>query len=109
MDEVVDGPQGSGAGVIRPEFRGVDLRFGDITADLHRVRIACGEVTVADHDRSWANHVAIADAQYVRAAKELRRDYRNQQLQDRARNAARTRFDTATGWAPSPKYTPPVA
>ncbi|WP_419773318.1 Mu transposase domain-containing protein, partial [Gordonia alkanivorans] len=26
-------------------------RFVDITADLHRVRIACGEVTVADHDR----------------------------------------------------------
>ena len=66
-------------------------RFVDITADLHRVRIACGEVTVADHDRSWANHVTIADAQHVRAAKELRRDYRNQQLQNRARNAARVR------------------
>ena len=52
-------------------------RFVDITADLHRVRIACGEVTVADHDRSWANHVTIADAQHVRAAKDLRRDYRN--------------------------------
>ncbi|AFR51614.1 IS21 family transposase [Gordonia sp. JH63] len=66
-------------------------RFVDITADLQQVRILCGEVTVADHARSWANHVTIADPQHVRAAKELRRDYRRQDLANRARNAARIR------------------
>lgn len=66
-------------------------RVVDITADLQQVRIQCGEITVADHHRSWANHVTIADAQHVRAAKELRRDYRHQQRENRARNAARVR------------------
>ena len=66
-------------------------RFVDITAGLSDVVIGCGEVTVADHTRSWANHVTIADPQHVRAAKELRRDYRLQELTIAAANAARVR------------------
>lgn len=66
-------------------------RFVDITADLTDVVIRCGDVTVADHQRSWANHVVVADPQHVRAAKELRRDYRLQDLTIKAANAARVR------------------
>lgn len=50
-----------------------------------------------DHARSWANHVTIADPQHVRAAKELRRDYRRQDLANRARNAARIRAHPPDG------------
>lgn len=66
-------------------------RMVDITADLTDVVIRCGDVTVADHQRSWANHVTIADPQHVRAATELRRNYRLQELNTKAANAARVR------------------
>lgn len=66
-------------------------RFVDITAGLSDVVMRCADVTVADHRRSWANHVVIADPHHVRAAKELRRDYRLHGLTTTAANAARVR------------------
>jgi hypothetical protein len=46
----------------------------EIVADLTRVRVRCDGRVVADHDRLWAKHQAVADPEHVAAAKTLRRD-----------------------------------
>jgi transposase len=45
----------------------------EIIADLDRVRAICEGKTVADHERIWAAHQTISDAEHVQAAKVLRR------------------------------------
>jgi transposase len=46
----------------------------DLTADLERVRVFCDGQVVADHQRVWAWHQTISDADHVQAAKRLRRE-----------------------------------
>jgi transposase len=46
----------------------------EIVADLARVRVVCDGRTVADHERVWARHQTISDAEHVAAAKLLRRE-----------------------------------
>jgi transposase len=45
----------------------------EVTADLDRVRVWCGGMLVADHERVWAKHQTIADPDHVAAAKLMRR------------------------------------
>ena len=45
-----------------------------VSADLHRVRVACDGRLVADHPRVWANHQTISDPEHVAAARALRRE-----------------------------------
>jgi transposase len=44
----------------------------EIITDLHRVRAVCDGRNVADHERVWAWHQTISDAEHVKAAKALR-------------------------------------
>jgi transposase len=44
----------------------------EITADLHRVRVACDGRLAADHERCWARHQTISDPAHLEAAKALR-------------------------------------
>ena len=44
----------------------------EIITDLHRVRALCDGRNVADHERVWAWHQTISDAEHVQAAKALR-------------------------------------
>jgi transposase len=46
----------------------------EVTADLARIRVACGGQLVADHDRAWARHQTITDPAHLAAARALRRD-----------------------------------
>jgi transposase len=46
----------------------------EVVADLERVRVFCDGRPVADHDRIWAKHQTISDAEHVAAARLLRRD-----------------------------------
>src|SRR5499427_7570668 len=46
----------------------------EVTADLARVRVACGGQLVADHQRIWAWHQSITDPAHLAAARMLRRD-----------------------------------
>jgi transposase len=46
----------------------------EVTADLERVRVFCDGQVVADHQRAWAWHQTISDAEHVEAAKRLRRE-----------------------------------
>lgn len=52
---------------------GVIGRRIDIHADLHRVRVFCDGVVVADHARIWAQHQTITDPAHSTAAATLRR------------------------------------
>lgn len=45
----------------------------EVVADLSRVRAFCDGKLVADHDRIWAWHQTLSDADHVAAAKVLRR------------------------------------
>jgi len=45
----------------------------EVVADLARVRAVCDGKLVADHERIWAAHQSISDAEHVEAAKVLRR------------------------------------
>jgi transposase len=45
----------------------------EVTADLHRVRVACDGQVVADHERIWAWHQTITDPAHLAAADALRR------------------------------------
>jgi transposase len=45
----------------------------EVVADLARVRVLCDGKTVADHERIWAWHQTLSDAEHVAAAKMLRR------------------------------------
>jgi transposase len=44
----------------------------EVTADLHRVRVACDGRPAADHERCWARHQTISDPAHLAAAKALR-------------------------------------
>ena len=44
----------------------------EVTADLTRVRVLCGETVAADHQRCWAQHQTITDPGHLAAAKALR-------------------------------------
>jgi transposase len=44
----------------------------EVVADLDRVRAVCDGNLVADHERVWAKHQTISDAEHVAAAKLLR-------------------------------------
>src|ERR1700758_3857269 len=44
----------------------------EVTADLARVRVACGGRVVADHARIWARHQTITDPAHLAAAAALR-------------------------------------
>jgi transposase len=46
----------------------------EVIADLSRVRVVCDGKTVADHERVWAWHQTLSDAEHVAAAKVLRRN-----------------------------------
>ncbi len=46
----------------------------ELVVDLHRVRALCEGRVVADHDRVWAWHQTISDADHLAAAKALRRE-----------------------------------
>ena len=46
----------------------------EILVDLHRVRAVCDGRLVADHQRVWAWHQTIHDAEHVAAARTLRRE-----------------------------------
>jgi len=46
----------------------------EVSADLGRVRVACGGQVAADHERTWAWHQSISDPAHVAAARALRRD-----------------------------------
>jgi transposase len=46
----------------------------EVIADLARVRVLCEGRVVADHERVWAKHQTISDAEHVAAAKVLRRE-----------------------------------
>jgi transposase len=53
---------------------GVIGRRIEVRADLERVRVLCDGRLVADHQRSWAKHQTLSDAEHVAAAKLLRRE-----------------------------------
>jgi transposase len=53
---------------------GVIGRRIEVLADLQRVRAFCDGKLVADHERIWAWHQTISDAEHVAAAKLLRRE-----------------------------------
>jgi transposase len=53
---------------------GVIGRRVEVIADLARVRVLCEGREVADHDRAWARHQTISDAEHVTAARLLRRE-----------------------------------
>ncbi|OBB38704.1 MULTISPECIES: IS21 family transposase [unclassified Mycobacterium] len=53
---------------------GVIGRRIEVTADLDRVRVFCEGKTVADHERVWAHHQTITDAEHREAANMLRRN-----------------------------------
>jgi transposase len=53
---------------------GVIGRRIEVSADLARVRVACGGQPVADHARIWAWHQSITDPAHLAAARMLRRD-----------------------------------
>lgn len=44
----------------------------EVTAGLHRVRVACAGQLVADHERIWAKHQTITDPAHLAAARALR-------------------------------------
>jgi transposase len=44
----------------------------EVTADLHRVRVACDGRVVAGHERCWARHQTISDPVHLTAAKAMR-------------------------------------
>jgi len=46
----------------------------ELIVDLHRVRALCDGRLVADHERAWAWHQTITDADHLAAAKLLRRE-----------------------------------
>ena len=46
----------------------------EVIADLARVRVLCEGRLVADHDRLWAKHQTVSDAEHVAAATLLRRE-----------------------------------
>jgi transposase len=46
----------------------------EVVADLERVRALCDGRTVADHERIWAKHQTITDAEHLAAARALRRE-----------------------------------
>jgi len=46
----------------------------EVTADLDRVKVACGGRVVADHERAWAWHQTLSDPEHVEAARLLRRE-----------------------------------
>jgi transposase len=46
----------------------------EVTADLDRVKVACGGRVVADHERAWAWHQTLSDPEHVAAARLLRRE-----------------------------------
>jgi transposase len=46
----------------------------ELIVDLHRVRALCDGRVVADHERAWAWHQTISDAEHVAAAKALRKE-----------------------------------
>jgi transposase len=48
----------------------------DVVAGLERVRVHCDGRLVADHDRCWARHQTISDAEHLHAAKALRAERR---------------------------------
>jgi uncharacterized cysteine cluster protein YcgN (CxxCxxCC family) len=45
----------------------------EVVADMDWVRMFCGGKTVADHERIWAWHQTISDAEHVADTKSLRR------------------------------------
>jgi transposase len=47
----------------------------EVVADLERVRAWCDGRLVADHERCWARHQTISDADHVRAAARLRAEH----------------------------------
>lgn len=51
---------------------GVIGRRVEVVADLERVKVFCEGKLVADHERVWAKHQTISDAEHVAAAKLLR-------------------------------------
>jgi transposase len=53
---------------------GVIGRRIEVVADLDRVRVFCDGKTVADHERVWAWHQTITDAEHREAANMLRRN-----------------------------------
>jgi hypothetical protein len=53
---------------------GVIGRRIEVIADLHRVKAFCDGKLVADHERIWAGHQTITDAEHLAAAKALRRE-----------------------------------
>lgn len=53
---------------------GVIGRRIEVLADLDRVRVFCDGQTVADHERVWAWHQTITDAEHRQAANMLRRN-----------------------------------
>jgi transposase len=52
---------------------GVIGRRIEVVADLNRVTVFCAGKVVADHERVWARHQSITDADHLEAAKVLRR------------------------------------
>jgi transposase len=46
----------------------------EVTADPHRIRVACEGRLVADHERAWATHQTISDPEHVAAARALRQE-----------------------------------
>jgi transposase len=53
---------------------GVIGRRIEVSADLARVRVACGGQLVADHQRIWAWHQSITDPAHLAAARRLRHE-----------------------------------
>jgi len=50
-------------------------RLVDVTTTLDRVIVVCDGITVADHERCWANHAVITDPAHVVTAKTLRSQF----------------------------------
>lgn len=50
-------------------------RLVDVTTTLGRVIVVCDGVTVADHERCWANHAVVTDPAHVVTAKTLRSQF----------------------------------
>jgi hypothetical protein len=74
-----------------------------VRADLDRVRVWCEGGLVADHERVWAKHQTISDANHVRAAQILRQQrfalVQAQAAETEVEQRRLTDYDTALGVA----------
>jgi hypothetical protein len=52
----------------------VIVRRIEVPADLHQVQVFCEVRLVAGHERSWAKHQTISDAEHVVAGRALRHE-----------------------------------